>query len=131
MVPLISIVSFVLVFLCALVALRQIEGFSGGARWLVAACSALLSALGLISFVGDSPPPIRPDFLGLMLPYAALAATLIGLLILLLLAKIFRAIRGTPRRSHHGDGRKGHSSDGHGSTHRRPSRRDRLDAVEN
>lgn len=124
---LVFLVSFVVVFLCTLVALRQIEGFSGGARWLVAGCTALLSALGLISFIGDHPSPIGTDHLGLLLPYAALGATLIVLLILLLIAKLCRVIGGAPRRSRRRDDREGCSSEWHIVRRRRPSGRDRFD----
>ena len=77
----IFVLSFVLVFVCTLVALRQVAGFSSAVRWLVAACSALLSAFGLISHFGDRPPRVGSDFAGILLPYAALGATLIVLLI--------------------------------------------------
>ena len=105
MAVLIFVLSFVLVFVCTLVALRQIEEFSNSARWLVATCSGLLSALGLISFIGDHPLLVGPDLAGIPLPYAALGATLIVLLILLLLAKLWRVVRDTPRRSRQRDDR--------------------------
>lgn len=123
------LVSFVVVFLCTLVALRQIEGFSSGARWLVAGCAALLSALGLISFIGDQPSPVGPNHLGLLLPYAALGATLVVLLILLLIAKLCRVIGGAPRRSRRRDVPEGCSSEGHVVRRRPPSGRDRLDSA--
>ncbi len=91
-------ISFVLVFLCSLVALQRIDGFSGCARWLVAACVALLSGFGLIAFVGDDPPPIGPDRLGLLLPYAALGGTLIVLLFLMAVVNIHRSFRDAVRR---------------------------------
>lgn len=126
---LVFLVSFVVVFLCTLVALRQFEGFSGGAQWLVAGCAALLSAFGLISFIGDHPSPVGPDLLGLLLPYAALGATLIVLLILFLIAKHCRVIGGAPRKSRRRDDREGCPSEGHVVRRRRPSGRDRLDSA--
>lgn len=92
-------VSFVLVFLCSLVALKWVEGFSGCARWLMAACVAILSGLGLIALVGDGPRLVGPDLLGLLLPYAALGATLIALLLLMIVVNVHRSFRDALRRN--------------------------------
>ena len=125
----IFVLSFVLVFVCTLVALRRVEEFSSGVRWLVAACSALLSALGWNSYFGDRPPRVGSDFTGILLPYAALGATLIVLLILLLMAKLCRVIRDALRTSRKTDDREDCSSEGHVARRRRPSDRDRLDSA--
>ena len=94
-------VSFVLVFLCSLVAVERIGGFSGCARWAVAACTALLSGFGLIAFVGDGSPTVGRDLLGLLLPYAALGATLIVLLLLMIVVNVHRSFRDALRRRRH------------------------------
>ena len=93
-------VTFVLVFPCSLVALERVEGFSVGARWCLAVCTALLSGLGLIAFVGDGPSLVGPDLLGLLLPHAALGATLIVLLLLLAVVSVHRSFRDALRRHH-------------------------------
>ena len=128
MAVLIFVLSFALVFVCTLVAFRQIGEFSNSVRWLVATCSAFLSASGLISFIGGHPLPVGPDLAGILLPYAALGATLIVLLILLLIAKLCRIVRDTPRRSRQRDDCEGRSFERH-PARRHLSGRDRLDTT--
>ena len=92
------LVCLVLVFVCSLIVLEQIEGFSGGARWVIAACVALLSASGLTSGSADGSPSAGSDVDGILLPYAALGLTLIVLLILYVLARLLLALRAVKLR---------------------------------
>ena len=121
------VVCLVLVFVCSLMALEQIEGFSRGARWIVAAGTAFLSALGLTSGSGDPPSQAGSELEGILLPYAALGLTLIVLLILLVLAKFLLVIRAVKRRLCGRNGREDRASAAQAAKRRRSPAQNPID----
>ena len=89
---------FVIVFVCARKAVKEMSSFSDPAGWAVAFCVALLSILGLVRFFGSPETAAAPgqapgetsgllDFV--LLPYVALALTLILMLLLLAVGRLF------------------------------------------
>ena len=85
----IFVTMFLFVFSCAFGALAQMPVFNRASRTVVAACVALLSALGLLQqFRGGIE-----EFRVLLLPYAALGAALFVLLLLAVLLGVGRWLR--------------------------------------
>jgi hypothetical protein len=89
------IAMFVIVFVVARGALRQMPLFRGSGNWPVAFCTAVLAVMGLLRFLGPPDPSKRMDrtpgggiFDGILLPYATLAIALVLLLLLLALGKV-------------------------------------------
>jgi hypothetical protein len=88
---------FVIVFICARRAMKEMAFLDDGAGWAVAFCVALLSILGLVRFFAPSKTVATPageagDTGGLinvvLLPYVALALTLILTLLLLAIGRL-------------------------------------------
>ena len=95
---------FVIVLVCVHRAVKEMSFFGDAAGWVVAFCVALLSIVGLVRFLGSPRPMALPggepkETAGLidvvLLPYVALALTI--LLVLLLLA-VGRVLHGREPR---------------------------------
>ncbi len=102
-----------IVFACSVVALRRAPIFGPASRVVVAACVAVLSVIGLVGPRHSSKSPTDPDATAptdslitfLTLPYAALAISLVCLLIFAAFLKAYRRVRShfQPNLSEHHD----------------------------
>jgi hypothetical protein len=91
---------FVIVFVCIQRAVKEMSFFGDAAGWGVAFCAALLSIVGLVRFFG-SPGPVasrggEPRETGglldvVLLPYVALALTILLVLLLLAVGRVFHS----------------------------------------
>jgi hypothetical protein len=89
---------FVIVLVCAHRAIRRMSFFGEtAANWVVAVCVALLSIVGLVRFFGSPQSGGSPEsgtkeavslFDVILLPYVALALTILLVLVLLALGKV-------------------------------------------
>jgi len=91
-----------IVFAWVATAFRGAQIFGSASRTVVATCVAILAVLGLVYPPPTSkgppdagvPSPWEPIIRATMLPYAALAITLIGLFLLIAMVKVRAWIRG-------------------------------------
>ncbi len=101
----VSIAMFAIVLVVAHRALKEMPPFGDGGSWIVAFCTAALSVLGLLRFLGaqedgtraDSRPAAPDgtiDFI--LLPYATLAIAILFVLLLLTLTKRWPRDHATP-----------------------------------
>jgi uncharacterized membrane protein len=97
---------FIIVLVCSQRALKQIPLFCDGPTWVLAFCVALLSIVGLVQFFGSPEQPARSggepkepggllDFV--LLPYVALALSILFVLLLRTLGKWSPNKSATPR----------------------------------
>lgn len=94
-VTVVLIAMFVIVFVVARGALKEIPLFGDTGSWPVAFCTAVLAVLGLLRFLGSPNQGMRTErtsgggtFDFILLPYATLALALLLVLLLLALSKV-------------------------------------------
>jgi hypothetical protein len=104
LVTVVLIAMFVIVFVVARGALKEMPLFGDVGSWPVAFCTAVLAVMGLLRFLGPSDPSTRTErtpgggiFDFILLPYAALAISILLVLLLLALGKIRPHKSGMPR----------------------------------
>jgi uncharacterized integral membrane protein len=103
LVTVVLIAMFVIVFVVARGALKQMPLFGDVGSWPVALCTAVLAVMGLLRFLGPPDPstytertPTGGIFDFILLPYATLAIALLLVLLLLALGKLRASKNQTP-----------------------------------
>jgi len=102
-VTVVLIAMFVIVFVVARGALKQMPLFGDAGSWPVALCTAVLAVMGLLRFLGPPDPSTRTErtpgggiFDLILLPYATLAIAILLVLFLLALSKVRPSTNQTP-----------------------------------
>ena len=102
-VTVVLIAMFVIVFVVARGALKEVPLFSGAGSGIVAFCTAVLAVMGLLRFLGSPNQGMRTErtsgggiFDFILLPYATLAIAILLVLLLLALSKVRPSKNQTP-----------------------------------
>ena len=102
-VTVVLIAMFVIVFVVARKALKEVPLFGDAGSWPVAFCTAVLAVMGLLRFLGSPDQSTRTErtpgggiFDFIVLPYATLALALLLVLLLLALGKVRPSKKQTP-----------------------------------